>query len=117
MKALFIIMPARVFLLFAVTTVCCMAYGADLADKVFHQVLLEAAPTFSPPEENDITDSTTSGPPGGEESRDEDDTKEKVFHRLARINFFRMLQQLYSHQQSIFRQLRLEIKTPPPRLF
>ena len=94
---------------------CFSATGAYRGNKISYQQLgPEVTSAFYFLEENDINTNTSSESPV-ENGEDEDNSKEKVFHRLASLYFSNLSRQQYLCQHSIFQQIRLEIETPPPR--
>jgi len=94
---------------------CYSAVGADRGNKISYQ---KSGPEETSAsyflEENDINTNTSFESPV-DQGEDEDNSKEKVFHRLASLNFSNLSRQHYLCQHSIFQQIRLEIETPPPR--
>lgn len=96
-------------------TMCHSAFGADRENKISYQELgPEETSAWYFFEENDINTNSASESPV-DQGEDEDNSKEKVFHRLANLYFSNLSRQQYICQHSIFLQIRLEIETPPPR--
>ena len=114
MKALLTIL-FRVFLLFAITGHL-TASSLVITPRHLYIDSEKDLPTMLPENAN-VSGNTSSSEAPVEESEEEDETsKENAIHRLASLNFSWLLQQRYLHQQRIFRQPRLEIETPPPKV-
>ena len=108
-------MKAMLIISMLALTINFSAFGADHGNKISNQEWgPEETSTWYFFEENDINANTASESLV-DQGEDEDNSKEKLFHRLANLYFSNLSRQHYNCQHSIFLQIRLETETPPPR--